>query len=170
MITAVSDVTQGLHKASQKLVIATTSQQKRAFTTLVSSSWTFTCTDLWKGCVNLSTLLQDLPASSPVFVHQIDLLSPVLQKETSESFYLDEVIIADRAVTGKGIRFFFSFLLMLPSFQDTPLKSLMIRLVETFSRGMVFHNRHNNNFVFLNLYCCENNQEGIAKYHYSWFI
>lgn len=29
----------------------------------------------------------------------------------------------------------FSFLLMLPSFQDTPLKSLMIRLVETFSKG-----------------------------------
>ncbi|NXR04917.1 PKHD1 protein, partial [Sagittarius serpentarius] len=64
-----------------------------------SKSWTFTCTDLWKGCVNLSTLLQDLPANSPVFVHQIDLPSPVLQKETSGSFYLDEVIIADRAVT-----------------------------------------------------------------------
>ncbi|XP_009887276.1 PREDICTED: fibrocystin [Charadrius vociferus] len=64
-----------------------------------SKSWTFTCTDLWKGCVNHSTLLQDLPANSPVFVHQIDLLSPVLQKETSGSFYLDEVIIADRAVT-----------------------------------------------------------------------
>ncbi|KAF1512602.1 Fibrocystin, partial [Eudyptula albosignata] len=62
-------------------------------------SWTFTCTDLWKGCVNLSALLQDLPANSPVFVHQIDLLSPVLQKETSGSFYLDEVIIADRPVT-----------------------------------------------------------------------
>ncbi|XP_019330099.1 PREDICTED: fibrocystin [Aptenodytes forsteri] len=62
-------------------------------------SWTFTCTDLWKGCVNLSALLQDLPTNSPVFVHQIDLLSPVLQKETSGSFYLDEVIIADRAVT-----------------------------------------------------------------------
>lgn len=133
MITAVSDVTQGLHKASQKLVIATTSQQKTAFTTLVSSSWSFTCTDLWKGCVNLSTLLQDLPANSPMFVHQIDLLSPVLQKETFGSFYLDEVIIADRAVTGKGI-WFFSFLLMLPSFQDIPLKSLMIRLVETFSK------------------------------------
>ncbi|NXV89286.1 PKHD1 protein, partial [Calonectris borealis] len=64
-----------------------------------SKSWTFTCTDLWKGCVNLSTLLQDLPANSPVFVHQIDLLSSVLQKKTSGSFYLDEVIIADRAVT-----------------------------------------------------------------------
>ncbi|NWW75684.1 PKHD1 protein, partial [Climacteris rufus] len=62
-------------------------------------SWTFTCTDLWKGCVNLSTLLQDLPANSPVFVHQIDLQSPVLQEETSGSFYLDELIIADRAVT-----------------------------------------------------------------------
>uniref|UniRef100_A0A663ML20 PKHD1 ciliary IPT domain containing fibrocystin/polyductin n=1 Tax=Athene cunicularia TaxID=194338 RepID=A0A663ML20_ATHCN len=69
-------------------------------TTLVSSSWTFTCTDLWKGCVNRSMLLQDLPAHSPVFVHRIDLLRPVLQKETSGSFYLDEVIIADRAVTG----------------------------------------------------------------------
>ncbi|NXF37189.1 PKHD1 protein, partial [Nyctibius bracteatus] len=64
-----------------------------------SKSWTFTCTDLWKRCVDVSTLLQDLPANSPVFVHQIDLLSPVLQKETSGSFYLDEVIIADRAVT-----------------------------------------------------------------------
>ncbi|NXP43527.1 PKHD1 protein, partial [Heliornis fulica] len=64
-----------------------------------SKSWTFTCTDLWKGCVNLSMLLQDLPASTPVFVHQIDLLSPVLQKKTSGSFYLDEVIIADRVVT-----------------------------------------------------------------------
>ncbi|XP_065690442.2 fibrocystin [Patagioenas fasciata] len=64
-----------------------------------SKSWTFTCTDLWKGCVNCSTLLQDLPANSPVFVHQIDLLSPVLQNKKSGSFYLDEVIIADRAVT-----------------------------------------------------------------------
>ncbi|NWS18501.1 PKHD1 protein, partial [Pachyramphus minor] len=59
-----------------------------------SKRWTFTCTDLWKSCVNLSTLVQDLPANSPVFVHQIDL-----QKETSGSFYLDEVIIADRTVT-----------------------------------------------------------------------
>ncbi|NXY72716.1 PKHD1 protein, partial [Glareola pratincola] len=64
-----------------------------------SKSWTFTCTDLWKGCVNHSTLLQDLPANSPVFVHHIDLWSPVLQKETSGTFYLDEIIIADRAVT-----------------------------------------------------------------------
>ncbi|NXI52472.1 PKHD1 protein, partial [Chloroceryle aenea] len=64
-----------------------------------SKSWTFTCTDLWKGCVNRSPLLQDLSANSPVFVHQIDLLSPVLRRRTSGSFYLDEVIIADRAVT-----------------------------------------------------------------------
>ncbi|XP_009642896.1 fibrocystin, partial [Egretta garzetta] len=64
-----------------------------------SKSWTFVCTDLWKGCVNLSTLLQDLPANASVFVHQINLLSSVLQKKTSGSFYLDEVIIADRAVT-----------------------------------------------------------------------
>ncbi|XP_041336779.1 fibrocystin [Pyrgilauda ruficollis] len=63
-----------------------------------SKSWTFTCTNLWKRCVNLSVLLQDLPANSPVFVHQIDLQSPVLQKETAGSFYLDELIIADRAV------------------------------------------------------------------------
>ncbi|XP_027528473.1 fibrocystin isoform X1 [Neopelma chrysocephalum] len=59
-----------------------------------SERWTFTCTDLWKRCVNLSTLVQDLPSNSPVLVHQIDL-----QKETSGSFYLDEVIIADRIVT-----------------------------------------------------------------------
>ncbi|NWZ98203.1 PKHD1 protein, partial [Nesospiza acunhae] len=63
-----------------------------------SKSWTFTCTNLWKSCVNLSVLLQDLPANSPVFVHQIDLQSPVLQKETPGSFYLDELIIADRAM------------------------------------------------------------------------
>ncbi|XP_062494516.1 fibrocystin isoform X2 [Pezoporus occidentalis] len=65
------------------------------FNKTAPKSWTFTCTDLWNGCVNLSMLLQDLPANSPVFVHQIDLL----QKETSGSFYLDEVIIADRTVT-----------------------------------------------------------------------
>ncbi|NXE14723.1 PKHD1 protein, partial [Lophotis ruficrista] len=69
------------------------------FNETASKSWTFTCTDLWNGCVNRSTLLQDLPTNSPVFVHQIDLLSPLLQKETSGSFYLDEVVIADRAVT-----------------------------------------------------------------------
>ncbi|NXI19535.1 PKHD1 protein, partial [Irena cyanogastra] len=63
-----------------------------------SRSWTFTCTNLWNRCVNLSVLLQDLPANSPVFVHQIDLQSPVLQKETPGSCYLDELIIADRAV------------------------------------------------------------------------
>ncbi|NXJ66569.1 PKHD1 protein, partial [Rostratula benghalensis] len=64
-----------------------------------SESWMFTCTDLWKGCVTQSTLLQDLPAGSPVFVHQIDLWNSLLRKKTSGSFYLDEVIIADRAVT-----------------------------------------------------------------------
>ncbi|NWR49833.1 PKHD1 protein, partial [Regulus satrapa] len=63
-----------------------------------SKSWTFTCTNLWKRCVNLSGLLQDLPANSPLFVLQIDLQSPVLQKESSASFYIDEIIIADRAV------------------------------------------------------------------------
>ncbi|NXP13262.1 PKHD1 protein, partial [Thinocorus orbignyianus] len=64
-----------------------------------SKSWTFTCTDLWKGCVTHSVLLHDLPANSPVFVHQIDLRSPLLQNKASGSFYLDEVVIADRAVT-----------------------------------------------------------------------
>lgn len=73
--------------------------------TLVSSSWTFTCTNLWKRCVNLSVLLQDLPVNSPIFVHQIDLQSPVMQKETPGSFYLDELIITDRAVIGKVIFF-----------------------------------------------------------------
>ncbi|NWI47118.1 PKHD1 protein, partial [Picathartes gymnocephalus] len=63
-----------------------------------SKSWTFTCTDLWKRCVTPSVLLQELPANSQVFVHQIDLQSPVLQKETPGSFYVDELIIADRAV------------------------------------------------------------------------
>uniref|UniRef100_A0A8C3XE04 PKHD1 ciliary IPT domain containing fibrocystin/polyductin n=1 Tax=Cyanoderma ruficeps TaxID=181631 RepID=A0A8C3XE04_9PASS len=61
-------------------------------------SWIFSCTNLWKRCVNLSVLLQDLPANSSVFVHQIDLQSPVLEKETPVSFHLDELIIADRAV------------------------------------------------------------------------
>uniref|UniRef100_A0A8C3U4P5 PKHD1 ciliary IPT domain containing fibrocystin/polyductin n=1 Tax=Catharus ustulatus TaxID=91951 RepID=A0A8C3U4P5_CATUS len=68
------------------------------FSETASKSWTFTCTNLWQRCVNLSVLLQDLPANSPVFVHQIDIQSPVLQKETPGSFYLDELIIADRAV------------------------------------------------------------------------
>ncbi|NWY66299.1 PKHD1 protein, partial [Erithacus rubecula] len=63
-----------------------------------SKSWRFTCTNLWKKCVNVSVLLQDLPGNSPVFVDQIDMQSPVLQKETPGSFYLDELIIADRAV------------------------------------------------------------------------
>ncbi|NXP76326.1 PKHD1 protein, partial [Ramphastos sulfuratus] len=64
-----------------------------------SKSWMFTCTDLWKKCVNRSSLLQDHPANSPVLVHQTDLLSSLLQEGTSGSFYLDEIIIADRAVT-----------------------------------------------------------------------
>ncbi|NXS20996.1 PKHD1 protein, partial [Mystacornis crossleyi] len=63
-----------------------------------SKSWTFNCTDLWKRCVTLSVFLQDLPANSPIFVHQINLQSSMLQKETPGSFYLDELIIADRAV------------------------------------------------------------------------
>ncbi|NWJ07086.1 PKHD1 protein, partial [Crypturellus undulatus] len=62
-------------------------------------SWTFTCTNLWKGCVNHSMLLQDLPANSPVFVHQIDVVIPETQKETSESLYLDELVITDSNVT-----------------------------------------------------------------------
>ncbi|KAF4801061.1 Fibrocystin [Turdus rufiventris] len=47
---------------------------------------------------DLTKYSHDLPANSPVFVHQIDMQSPVLQKETPGSFYLDELIIADRAV------------------------------------------------------------------------
>uniref|UniRef100_A0A669QMP1 PKHD1 ciliary IPT domain containing fibrocystin/polyductin n=1 Tax=Phasianus colchicus TaxID=9054 RepID=A0A669QMP1_PHACC len=62
------------------------------------TSWTFSCTDLWMGCVSHSVPLQDLPINTPVFVHQIDLLS-IQQKETAGLFCLDEVIIADRAVT-----------------------------------------------------------------------
>jgi len=42
---------------------------------------------------------------------------------------------------------------MLPSFQDNPLKSLMIGLVKTFSKGMMYHHRHKTYFVFLNLHC-----------------
>ncbi|NXD15876.1 PKHD1 protein, partial [Nothocercus nigrocapillus] len=61
--------------------------------------WTFTCTNLWKGCVNHSILLHDLPANSPVFVHQIDLPIPEMKNETSESFYLDELVITDSNVT-----------------------------------------------------------------------
>ncbi|XP_052546715.1 fibrocystin isoform X1 [Tympanuchus pallidicinctus] len=62
------------------------------------TSWTFSCTDLWTGCVSRSVPLQDLLINTPVLVHQIDLLS-IQQKETTGLFYLDEVIITDRAVT-----------------------------------------------------------------------
>ncbi|XP_042688670.1 fibrocystin isoform X6 [Centrocercus urophasianus] len=62
------------------------------------TSWMFSCTDLWTGCVSRSVPLQDLLINTPVFVHQIDLLS-IQQKETAGLFYLDEVIITDRAVT-----------------------------------------------------------------------
>uniref|UniRef100_A0A8C9EYI7 PA14 domain-containing protein n=1 Tax=Pavo cristatus TaxID=9049 RepID=A0A8C9EYI7_PAVCR len=62
------------------------------------TSWTFSCTDLWTACVSRSVPLQDLPINTPVLVHQIDLLS-TQQKESAGSFYLDEVIITDRAVS-----------------------------------------------------------------------
>uniref|UniRef100_A0A8C2SRX6 PKHD1 ciliary IPT domain containing fibrocystin/polyductin n=1 Tax=Coturnix japonica TaxID=93934 RepID=A0A8C2SRX6_COTJA len=61
------------------------------------TSWTFSCADLWMGCVSRSVALQDLLINTPVFVHQIALSST--QKEATGLFYLDEVIIADRAVT-----------------------------------------------------------------------
>ncbi|XP_074982450.1 fibrocystin isoform X2 [Caretta caretta] len=62
-------------------------------------SWKFTCADLWRGCVNGSESLRDLEANSPVFVHQIDMLIPEREEETSSWFYLDEIIISDRNVT-----------------------------------------------------------------------
>lgn len=103
--------------------------------------------------MNHSTLLQDLPADSPVFVHQIDLLSPVLQKETSGSFYLDEVIIADRAVTGKGVGFCVWFFFLFFSVNVTVLLGYSIMgWFKLFQRGRAFHNRHKNNFVFSNLH------------------
>ncbi|XP_067401067.1 fibrocystin isoform X2 [Emydura macquarii macquarii] len=61
-------------------------------------SWKFTCADLWRGCVNGSESLWDLEASSPVFVHQIDMLIPEREEETSSWFYLDEIIVSDRNV------------------------------------------------------------------------
>lgn len=121
------------------------------------SSWTFTCTNLWKRCVTHSVLLQDLPANSPVFVHQIDLQSPVLQKETLGSFYLDELIIVDRAVIGKGI----SFVFFPPGYS---IKSIAIKLDETFSKGNV---TTGSKIVFfslsLHLFFCDSSREGITK-------
>uniref|UniRef100_A0A8C3TE47 PKHD1 ciliary IPT domain containing fibrocystin/polyductin n=1 Tax=Chelydra serpentina TaxID=8475 RepID=A0A8C3TE47_CHESE len=61
-------------------------------------SWKFTCADLWRGCVNGSESLWDLEANSPVFVHQIDMLIPEREEETSSWFYLDEIIVSDRNV------------------------------------------------------------------------
>uniref|UniRef100_A0A674IUB9 PKHD1 ciliary IPT domain containing fibrocystin/polyductin n=1 Tax=Terrapene triunguis TaxID=2587831 RepID=A0A674IUB9_9SAUR len=61
-------------------------------------SWKFTCADLWRGCVNGSESLRDLEANSPVFVHQIDMLIPEREEETSSWFYLDEIIVSDRNV------------------------------------------------------------------------
>ncbi|XP_075779458.1 fibrocystin isoform X4 [Pelodiscus sinensis] len=60
--------------------------------------WKFMCADLWRGCLNGSESLWDLEANSPVFVHQIDMLIPERGEETASSFYLDEIIIADRNV------------------------------------------------------------------------
>uniref|UniRef100_A0A8C0G053 PKHD1 ciliary IPT domain containing fibrocystin/polyductin n=1 Tax=Chelonoidis abingdonii TaxID=106734 RepID=A0A8C0G053_CHEAB len=61
-------------------------------------SWKFTCADLWRCCVNGSESLRDLEANSPVFVHQIDMLIPEREEETSSWFYLDEIIVSDRNV------------------------------------------------------------------------
>ncbi|XP_044864776.1 fibrocystin [Mauremys mutica] len=69
-------------------------------------SWKFTCADLWRCCVNGSESLRDLEANSPVFVHQIDMLIPEREEETSSWFYLDEIIVSDRniAVFQRGPR------------------------------------------------------------------
>ncbi|XP_053919594.1 fibrocystin [Cuculus canorus] len=64
------------------------------FNETVSERWAFSCSDLWEGCVHRSSLLQDLPAGSPVFVHRIEL-----QEGTAGSPHLDELLVADRAVT-----------------------------------------------------------------------
>ncbi|KAF2974910.1 hypothetical protein EK904_014443 [Melospiza melodia maxima] len=53
---------------------------------------------------DLTKYPHDLPVNSPVFVHQINVQSPVLQKETPGSFYLDELIVADRAVIGYSVK------------------------------------------------------------------
>lgn len=59
--------------------------------------WQFTCTDLWRTCVLSSTSLQTQQANSPGLVHRIDLF-PLAQKPGM--FYVDEIIIADRNLTG----------------------------------------------------------------------
>uniref|UniRef100_A0A452HNK4 PA14 domain-containing protein n=1 Tax=Gopherus agassizii TaxID=38772 RepID=A0A452HNK4_9SAUR len=61
-------------------------------------SWKFTCADLWRCCVNGSESLRDLEANSSVFVHQIDMLIPEREEETSSWFYLDEIIVSDRNI------------------------------------------------------------------------
>lgn len=55
--------------------------------------------------MNGSESLWDLEASSPVFVHQIDMLIPEREEETSSWFYLDEIIVSDRNVAGNLILF-----------------------------------------------------------------
>ncbi|XP_074847514.1 fibrocystin isoform X4 [Carettochelys insculpta] len=61
-------------------------------------SWKFTCADLWRSCVNGSESFWDLEANSSVFVHQIDILIPERDEETSTWFYFDEILISDRNV------------------------------------------------------------------------
>ncbi|XP_047651580.1 fibrocystin isoform X2 [Phacochoerus africanus] len=61
------------------------------------SSWQFTCTDLWKVCVQHSLPLQPPPVNSSVLVHQIDLLP--LSPEMGV-FSVDEIFIADTNLTG----------------------------------------------------------------------
>uniref|UniRef100_A0A8D2AA29 PA14 domain-containing protein n=1 Tax=Sus scrofa TaxID=9823 RepID=A0A8D2AA29_PIG len=60
------------------------------------SSWQFTCTDLWKVCVQRSLPLQPPPVNSSVLVHQIVLLP--LSPEMGV-FSVDEIFIADTNLT-----------------------------------------------------------------------
>uniref|UniRef100_A0A8C3WBQ6 PKHD1 ciliary IPT domain containing fibrocystin/polyductin n=1 Tax=Catagonus wagneri TaxID=51154 RepID=A0A8C3WBQ6_9CETA len=60
------------------------------------SSWQFTCTDLWRLCVQRSLPLRPPPVHSSVLVHQLDLLP--LTPETG-TFSVDEIFIADTNLT-----------------------------------------------------------------------
>lgn len=71
--------------------------QEAPFCSVLVFSWQFTCTDLWKVCVQRSLPLQPPPVNSSVLVHQIVLLP--LSPEMGV-FSVDEIFIADTNLTG----------------------------------------------------------------------
>ncbi|XP_054826531.1 fibrocystin [Eublepharis macularius] len=61
-------------------------------------SWKFICTDLWKDCLENSEFLKDLLKNSSVFLHQIDLEPLAGMAESSDWFFVDEIIVSDRDI------------------------------------------------------------------------